>query len=111
MKNNILLSVLLCLGIALPINTLLAVTVVTDIPGETNIDETTTNQFGLSGVVNIYDADESIIVINGVRYALENKGELSDDDLSKGQEVKFNVEQSSNDYISRITRIWIEAEQ
>ena len=108
MNKKILITALLGFNLLLPLpTTLLAVTVVS--PDETTT-ATTQTQFGLSGVINIYVADDSIIVINGIRYSLDGKGSLSDEDLTKGQTVQFNVEQSSDDYIGRITRIWIESE-
>jgi len=108
MNKKILITALLGFGLLMPFHsTLLAVTLVT--PDETNT-ATTQTQFGVSGVINIYVADDSIIVINGIRYSLDDKGSLSDEDLTKGQNVKFNVEQSSDDYIGRITRIWIDSE-
>ena len=106
MNKKILITALLGFGLLLPVHTtLLAVTIVS--PDETASSAKT--QFGLSGVINIYVASESIIVINGIRYSLDGKGSLTDKDLIKGQKVKFNAEQSPDDYIGRITRIWIEA--
>jgi len=108
MKKIKLITALLGVGIFLPLHTpLLAVTVAA--PEEIATTTTTKTQFGLSGVINIYVANESIIVINGTRYLLDGKGSLTDKDLIKGQKVKFNAEQSPDDYIGRITRIWIEA--
>jgi hypothetical protein len=107
MNKNKLIIALFGFGIFLPLHTqLLAVTIID--PEEAITATATKTEFGLSGVINIYVANESIIVINGIRYLLDSKGSLADKDLTKGQKVKFNAEQSSTDYIGRITRIWIE---
>jgi len=100
--------VLLLLGGLSAVNTAAAVTVAPNLNVNTAENQAVLNSFGVSGVIDTYDASQSIIVINGVSYTLSGKGDLSDADLTVGQIIKYNVEQSSDEDQGRVTRIWIE---
>jgi hypothetical protein len=73
--------------------------------------ETTTPvaiEYDRSGMINRYITSDEIIIIDGVRYKLSGKGDLSDNDLIQGKRIKFNTEKSTEEEVSRVTRIWIE---
>jgi len=107
MKKTSLTLLLLVIGF-LPITGAMAVMAVAPDDSSRTPAITTESQFGLSGIISHYSASKSLIVINGISYTLSGKGDLSDADLQIGQQIKFNVERSSNEYQGRITRIWIE---
>jgi len=99
---------LLLLGGLSAINTVTAVTVVQVPNADASDNPVALNSFGVPGTIDDYDAEQSLIVINGVSYTLRGKGDLSDADLILGQTIKYNVEQSSDEDQGRVTRIWIE---
>lgn len=98
---------LLLLASLLPINLAMAVTAVTLSTPE-QISNVSQTQFGLTGSIDNYEADLSLIVINGITYTLSGKGDLSDADLTVGRVIKYNVEKSTDEEQGRVTRIWIE---
>jgi hypothetical protein len=73
-------------------------------------DSTTTNsiniQFGLSGIVQHYTAANAIISINNQHYILVDKSGLTDQDLSIGSSLNYNVERSTDEEHGRITKVW-----
>jgi hypothetical protein len=107
MKTSFLIAILILGGLA-TMNTVTAVTVVEEQNVNAAENQAVLNSFGVSGVIDNYDANQSLIVINGVSYTLSGKGDLSDADLIVGQIIKYNVEQSSDEDQGRVTRIWIE---
>jgi len=105
MKKIFLISLFLYSTI-ISVNSASAITVV--IPDQEGTVKTAVTSFGLSGVIEEYDANQSQIVINGQRYILSGKGDLSESDLAAGQAIKYNVEQSPDENMGHVTRIWIE---
>ena len=78
------------------------------IPGQATNASTTVASFGLAGTIDDYDTRQNLIIISGQHYKVSSKGNLSDDDLTVGKAIKYNIEQSSDGTIGRVTRIWIE---
>ena len=102
---------LLLLGGLSAINTVTAVTVVQVPNANTSDNPVALNSFGVPGTIDYYDAEQSLIVINGVGYTLSGKGDLSDADLTIGRVIKYNVEKSAVEEQGRVTRIWIEHQE
>ncbi|OUR73991.1 hypothetical protein A9Q78_01875 [Methylophaga sp. 41_12_T18] len=109
MKKIALTYLFLFAGL-MSINIASAVTAVTAdaISGQGINASTTVASFGLAGIIDDYDTRQNLIIISGQRYKVSSKGNLSDDDLTVGKAIKYNIEQSSDGTIGRVTRIWIE---
>ena len=64
-------------------------------------------QFGLSGIITRYQPTKALISINGRRYILDVKEELSDADLWPGRKINYNVEHSASEK-DHIIRVWLD---
>lgn len=69
-----------------------------------------TTHFALSGTITSYQPLKSVIFIDGKEFILDGQGELTNDDLKAGTRIKFNVEKSTQEKVSHITKIWLNTE-
>ena len=107
MKSFKLFIILMVLASVSPV--IVAVTPGTEADQHSNVvSNVVRNEFGLSGMINRFDPKKSLIKIDGVKYILSGKGNLTDADLKPRLKIKYNLEQSSSEKIGRVTRIWIE---
>jgi len=94
---------LLALFVMSPIS--IAVTIVED-GSQTSANNAVITDFGLSGIIDNYNADDSIIRINGKNYILIPQGNINNMDVIAGKKINYNLEQSAEEELGRITRIW-----
>lgn len=94
---------LLALFVMSPIS--IAVTIVED-GSQTSANNAVITDFGLSGIIDNYNADDSIIRINGKNYILIPQGNINNVDVIAGKKINYNLEQSAEEELGRITRIW-----
>ena len=77
---------------------------------EDNTEVSTNNavitDFGLTGTIDSYNAADSLIRINGKNYILIRQGNISKIDLVAGKKINYNLEQSAEEELGRITRVW-----
>jgi len=81
------------------------VTIVED-GSQTSANNAVITDFGLSGIIDNYNADDSIIRINGKNYILIPQGNINNMDVIAGKKINYNLEQSAEEELGRITRIW-----
>lgn len=112
MKKIVLLTLLSLLAIS-QVN--MAMTIVVDKANQTELNSdlannTVTTEFGLSGTINRYQAEKSLIIIDGVSYVVDGMGSLTEANLVQGQKIMFNVEKYAPDKRGHITKIWLTQE-
>ena len=73
---------------------------------QTSANNAVITDFGLSGIIDNYNADDSIIRINGKNYILIPQGNINNVDVIAGKKINYNLEQSAEEELGRITRIW-----
>ncbi len=112
MKKIVLLTSLILLGIP-QVN--MAMTIVVDEANQVELNsdlanDTLITKFGLSGTINNYQVEQSVIVIDGVSYVVDGMGSLIEADLVQGQKIMFNIEKSASEERGHITKIWVTQE-
>lgn len=112
MKKILFITLLSLSGIS-QINMAMIVVVDEASQAESNSDLTTNivnTEFGLSGTIDAYKAEQSLIIVDGISYVLDGMGSLIEADLVQGQKIKFNLEKSSSENHGHITKIWLTQE-
>lgn len=112
MKKIVLLALLSLSGIP-QVN--MAMTIVADKVNQAELspdlaNNAVTTAFGVSGTINRYQADQSVIVIDDVSYVVDGMGSLTEADLITGQKIMFNIEKSASENHGHITKIWLNQE-
>jgi len=94
---------LLALFVISPIS--IAVTIIED-ESQTSTNNIVITDFGLTGIIESYNTTDSIIRINGKNYILIPQGNINNVDVIAGKKINYNLEQSAEEELGRITRIW-----
>lgn len=88
-----------------------AVTLVEDSAVNTASTTATATQFALSGSFDRYNPKTKMIIVDGIEYKLQVNNPQTVVDLSRGQQIKFNIEKSASDNPTRITKVWQEIKE